>query len=66
MTATATIEAVWRIEQPKLAAKLTRTLRDVGSARCCWRGLVTVMVERKRIGRRDSAPPACLSAGKFT
>ncbi|TPK98253.1 MULTISPECIES: RNA polymerase sigma factor [unclassified Mesorhizobium] len=32
MTATATIEAVWRIEQPKLAARLTRTLRDVGLA----------------------------------
>ncbi|MDX8517254.1 RNA polymerase sigma factor [Mesorhizobium dulcispinae] len=32
MTATATIEAVWRIEQPKLAARLTRDLRDVGLA----------------------------------
>ena len=32
MTTTATIEAVWRIEQPKLAARLTRTLRDVGLA----------------------------------
>lgn len=32
MTATAAIEAVWRIEQPKLAARLTRYLRDVGLA----------------------------------
>ncbi|TPI55651.1 RNA polymerase sigma factor [Mesorhizobium sp. B3-1-7] len=32
MTTTATVEAVWRIEQPKLAARLTRTLRDVGLA----------------------------------
>jgi RNA polymerase sigma factor (sigma-70 family) len=32
LTATATIEAVWRIEQPKLAARLTRTLRDMGLA----------------------------------
>ena len=32
MTPTAAIEAVWRIEQPKLAARLTRTLRDVGLA----------------------------------
>ncbi|MDX8480382.1 RNA polymerase sigma factor [Mesorhizobium sp. VK24D] len=32
MTATATVEAVWRIEQPKLAARLTRYLRDVGLA----------------------------------
>ncbi|AZO70602.1 MAG: RNA polymerase sigma factor [Mesorhizobium sp.] len=32
MTTAATIEAVWRIEQPKLAARLTRYLRDVGLA----------------------------------
>ncbi|TPK65393.1 RNA polymerase sigma factor [Mesorhizobium sp. B2-4-19] len=32
MTATATIEAVWRIEQPKLTARLVRYLRDVGLA----------------------------------
>ncbi|GLS22541.1 RNA polymerase sigma factor [Labrys miyagiensis] len=32
MTATAAIEAVWRIEQPKLAARLVRYLRDVGLA----------------------------------
>ena len=32
MTSTATIEAVWRIEQPKLAARLARYLRDVGLA----------------------------------
>ncbi|MBW8907441.1 MAG: RNA polymerase sigma factor [Mesorhizobium sp.] len=32
MTTTATLEAVWRIEHPKLAARLTRTLRDVGLA----------------------------------
>ncbi|MGX8008592.1 RNA polymerase sigma factor [Mesorhizobium sp. ORM8.1] len=32
MTATANLEAVWRIEHPKLAARLTRTLRDVGLA----------------------------------
>ncbi len=32
MTATATIEAVWRIEQPKLTARLARYLRDVGLA----------------------------------
>ncbi|WP_296736181.1 RNA polymerase sigma factor [Mesorhizobium sp.] len=32
MTATATIEAVWRIEQPKLAARLARHLRDIGLA----------------------------------
>lgn len=32
MTTAATIDAVWRIEQPKLAARLTRYLRDVGLA----------------------------------
>jgi len=32
LTATATIEAVWRIEQPKLAARLARYLRDIGLA----------------------------------
>ena len=32
MTPTGAIEAVWRIEQPKLAAGLTRLLRDVGLA----------------------------------
>ena len=32
MTAAAAIEAVWRIEQPKLAARLARYLRDVGLA----------------------------------
>jgi RNA polymerase sigma factor (sigma-70 family) len=32
LSAAATIEAVWRIEQPRLAARLTRTLRDVGLA----------------------------------
>lgn len=32
MVAIGTVEAVWRIEQPKLAARLTRTLRDVGLA----------------------------------
>jgi RNA polymerase sigma factor (sigma-70 family) len=32
LTTAATIEAVWRIEQPKLAARLTRMLRDVGLA----------------------------------
>ena len=30
MTSTAIIEAVWRIEQPKLAARLARYLRDMG------------------------------------
>jgi len=32
LTPTATVEAVWRIEQPRLAARLTRMLRDVGLA----------------------------------
>jgi RNA polymerase sigma factor (sigma-70 family) len=32
LTAKGTIEAVWRIEQPKLAARLARLLRDVGLA----------------------------------
>ena len=32
MSLTGTIEAVWRIEQPKLAARLVRYLRDVGLA----------------------------------
>jgi RNA polymerase sigma factor (sigma-70 family) len=32
LTAAATIEAVWRIEQPKLAARLARYLRDIGLA----------------------------------
>src|SRR3569832_2741575 len=32
LTTTATIEAIWRIEQPKRAARLTRMLRDVGLA----------------------------------
>ena len=32
MTPAATIEAVWRIEQPKLTARLVRYLRDLGLA----------------------------------
>ncbi|MGZ9722349.1 RNA polymerase sigma factor [Rhizobium miluonense] len=32
MTTTGAIEAVWRIEQPKLAARLNRLLRDIGLA----------------------------------
>ncbi|CDX19331.1 conserved hypothetical protein [Mesorhizobium sp. ORS 3324] len=32
MTTNSTVEAVWRIEQPKLAARLTRYLRDIGLA----------------------------------
>jgi RNA polymerase sigma factor (sigma-70 family) len=32
LTATSTIEAVWRIEQPKLTARLARYLRDIGLA----------------------------------
>jgi RNA polymerase sigma factor (sigma-70 family) len=32
VTATGAIEAVWRIERPKLAARLTRLLRDAGLA----------------------------------
>ena len=32
MTPPGTIEAVWRIEQPKLAARLARYLRDIGLA----------------------------------
>ncbi|MGA7329671.1 MAG: sigma factor [Rhodomicrobium sp.] len=32
MTTTGAIETVWRIEQPKLAARLVRYLRDVGLA----------------------------------
>ncbi|WP_349956301.1 RNA polymerase sigma factor [Rhizobium sp. ZPR3] len=32
MTTSGTIEAVWRIEQPKLAARLNRLLRDIGLA----------------------------------
>ena len=32
MTATAVIEAVWRIEHPRLAARLAFILRDVGLA----------------------------------
>jgi predicted RNA polymerase sigma factor len=32
VTAARAVEAVWRIEQPKLAARLTRLLRDVGLA----------------------------------
>jgi hypothetical protein len=32
VTATGTIEVVWRIEQPKLVARLARLLRDIGLA----------------------------------
>jgi RNA polymerase sigma factor (sigma-70 family) len=32
VTTSGTIEAVWRIEQPKLAARLNRLLRDIGLA----------------------------------
>ena len=32
MTANSAIEAVWRIEQPKLTARLARYLRDIGLA----------------------------------
>ncbi|CDX33948.1 conserved hypothetical protein [Mesorhizobium plurifarium] len=53
MTAAAAIEAVWRIEQPKLAARLTRTLRDVGLAEEVVQDAFVLALER---WSRDGIP----------
>ncbi|MFS8110806.1 RNA polymerase sigma factor [Rhizobium jaguaris] len=46
MTDTGAIEAVWRIEQPKLAARLTRLLRDVGLAEEITQDAFVLALER--------------------
>ncbi|HEX7761603.1 MAG TPA: RNA polymerase sigma factor [Caulobacteraceae bacterium] len=46
MTPSGTIEAVWRIEQPKLAARLARYLRDIGLAEEIVQDAFTMALER--------------------
>ncbi|MBR0692561.1 RNA polymerase sigma factor [Bradyrhizobium lablabi] len=46
MKAAAAIEAVWRIEQPKLAARLARYLRDIGLAEEIVQDAFTLALER--------------------
>ena len=53
MTAAGAIEAVWRIEQPKLAARLTRLLRDVGLAEEIAQDAFVLALER---WPRDGVP----------
>lgn len=53
MTAPAAIEAVWRIEQPKLAARLARYLRDVGLAEEIAQDAFVLAMER---WPRDGVP----------
>ncbi|AYG67335.1 MULTISPECIES: RNA polymerase sigma factor [unclassified Rhizobium] len=53
MTTSGTIEAVWRIEQPKLAARLNRLLRDVGLAEEIAQDAFVLALER---WPRDGVP----------
>ncbi|MFK0161880.1 RNA polymerase sigma factor [Rhizobium sp. NPDC090279] len=46
MTTSGTIEAVWRIEQPKLAARLNRLLRDIGLAEEIAQDVFVLALER--------------------
>ncbi len=53
MTTSDTIEAVWRIEQPKLAARLNRLLRDIGLAEEIAQDAFVLALER---WPRDGVP----------
>jgi RNA polymerase sigma factor (sigma-70 family) len=53
LTTTAVIEAVWRIEQSKLTARLARILRDVGLAEEIAQDAFLLALER---WRRDGVP----------
>lgn len=53
MTTSGTIEAVWRIEQPKLAARLNRLLRDIGLAEEIAQDAFVLALER---WPRDGVP----------
>jgi RNA polymerase sigma factor (sigma-70 family) len=61
LTATATIEAVWRIEQPKLAARLARYLRDVGLAEEIVQDVFLVALERWPLDGIPGNPAAWLT-----
>jgi RNA polymerase sigma factor (sigma-70 family) len=53
VTTSGTIEAVWRIEQPKLAARLNRLLRDIGLAEEIAQDAFVLALER---WPRDGVP----------
>lgn len=61
MTARAAIEAVWRIEQPKLAARLTRYLRDIGLAEEVAQDAFVLALERWPLGGIPRNPAAWLT-----
>jgi RNA polymerase sigma factor (sigma-70 family) len=61
LTTTAAIEAVWRIEQPKLAARLARYLRDVGLAEEIVQDVFLVALERWPLDGIPRNPAAWLT-----
>jgi RNA polymerase sigma factor (sigma-70 family) len=61
LTAAAIVEAVWRIEQPKLAARLIRTLRDVGLAEEVVQDAFVAALERWPLDGIPDNPAAWLT-----
>jgi RNA polymerase sigma factor (sigma-70 family) len=61
MTTIGAIEAVWRIEQPKLAARLARLLRDVGLAEEIAQDVFVLAVERWPLDGIPRNPAAWLT-----
>jgi RNA polymerase sigma factor (sigma-70 family) len=61
MTTNGTIEAVWRIEQPKLAARLTRLLRDIGLAEEIAQDVFVLALERWPLDGTPRNPAAWLT-----
>jgi predicted RNA polymerase sigma factor len=61
VTATGAIEAVWRIEQPKLAARLTRLLRDIGLAEEIAQDAFVLAMERWPLDGIPRNPAAWLT-----
>jgi RNA polymerase sigma factor (sigma-70 family) len=61
MTTNGAIEAVWRIEQPKLAARLTRLLRDIGLAEEIAQDVFVLALERWPLDGTPRNPAAWLT-----
>lgn len=61
MTTPGAIEAVWRIEQPKLAARLNRLLRDIGLAEEIAQDAFVLALERWPRDGMPSNPAAWLT-----
>jgi RNA polymerase sigma factor (sigma-70 family) len=61
LTAAAAIEAVWRIEQPKLTARLVRYLRDIGLAEETVQDAFTLALEHWALDGIPGNPAAWLT-----